>query len=395
MLRAVFVKKRVGVILRGYWLAMPSASVKENRDKEQKRGKDSLQFGKASMYVIYGCDLQTESVTRCSGQGNDKEAFLPVKSAFISRTRTTDFNSKETANGRKPGKKLRVLDLNSAVGVEAVDEEGGSRSRPRYLNYAGTLNRIGFLNEPPSCLNAPGYNTFQNKASKGTRRFRLAPIRPLVLDEFKMRNGVARRKWRQDSHGVQQTLSESTDQNCDTKTLSLDNFSCGTSSLRRETARANSLVITEKQKAAENSAEFGHFPGIALTATKMEVSEKYDLKKIFYSKGNALTKPDIVYESLAQLNRKALRKGKSTDLETEKENDPKCLQKNQEFSFIRFNRNISQTKKKEKDGLPPVVMPPRAVDKNPGIVNLPLRQAITYEKRDYNKWSRRQNRIKH
>lgn len=289
----------------------------------------------------------------------------------------------------------RVLDLNSAVGVEAVDEEGGSRSRPRCLNYAGTLNRIGFLNEPPSCLNAPGYNTFQNKASKGTRRFRLAPIRPLVLDEFKMRNGVARRKWRQDSHGVQQTLSESTDQNCDTKTLSLDNFSCGTSSLRRETARANSLIITEKQKASENSAEFGHFPGIALTATKMEVSEKYDLKKIFYSKGNALTKPDIVYESLAQLNRKALRKGKSTDLETEKENDPKCLQKNQEFSFIRFNRNISQTKKKEKDGLPPVVMPPRAVDKNPGIVNLPLRQAITYEKRDYNKWSRRQNRIKH
>lgn len=378
---------------------MPTASVKENRDKELKRGKDSLEFGKASMYVIYGCDLQTESVTRCSGQESDNETFLPVKSAVISRTRAIDFKSKETANARKR-KKLRVLDLNSAVNVEAVDEERGCRSRPRCLNYAGALNRNEFPNELSSCLNAPGYDNFQNKASKaGTRRFRLAPIRPLLLDELKSRNGfisngVARRKSRQDTHGVQQTLSESTDQNCDTKILPLDNFSCGTSSLRRETARANSLIITEKQKASENSVEFGHFPDIALTATKMEVSEKYDLKKIFYSKGNALTKPDIVCESFAKLNRKASTEGNS-NRETEKENNSKCLHKNQEFSFVRFNRSISQTKKTEKDGLPPVVMPPKVVNKNPGHVHIPLRQAITYEKGDYNKWSRRQNRIKH
>ena len=376
---------------------MPTGSVRENRDKEQKPGKGSLEFGKATMYVICGYDLQTESVTRSSGQESDNEAFLPVKSAVISRTKAIDFNWKETANATKR-KKLRVLDLNRAVCVEAVDEpKRACRSRPRCLNYAGTLNRNEFLNEPVSCLNAPGDNILQNKASKGAGRFRLAPIRSLVVDEFKRRNGffsndVARRKSRQETHGAQRTLSESTEHRCDTKILPLDNSSCGTSSLRSETARANSLITTEKQKASENSAKFGHFPSIALTTRKMQVSEKYDL---IYSKGNALTKPGIVYESLPQVKRRASREGKP-NRETEKENDPKCLHKNQEFSLVRLNSNISQTNKKEKDGLPPVVMLPKVVNKNnPGHNHVPLRQAITYEKRDYNKWSRRQNRIKH
>ena len=70
-------------------------------------------------------------------------------------------------------------------------------------------------------------------------------------------------------------------------------------------------------------------------------------------------------------------------------------QKNDKMFLLCFNVNVLKNHKKHKHGLlPPIYKLLTVTNKKTGQVHLALRE-IGYENSDYNKWSRRENRISH
>lgn len=356
-------------------------------NKENYGVKKVAEFGKASMYVIAGNGLHNEPATHRNALEINNKAFLPEKGLTISRSKEIDFNWKEIAEAHK----LKIVDLNGSVRVDAVNLK---RDRETRCPYAGAFARKEYLNKLSLRLNKPGVNILrqtQNQDDKNNSG--LASICSIAVGEF-TENGIILdpRKSRREIHEAHENFVHSTERLGRKKTLPpCDTLS--TNLLQKEKAKDNSTILTVREEGDDsaNSASSKSLHSVVIFRRKAESLGKHHLKRLFYSKVNDQAKPSSD-KSLPQIQGKATRKGNS-DEETKDENNPDHQQKNQKF-LVPLNVNVSQNHKKDKRGLLPIIRLPTVVNRKTGQVHLAL-EAVAYEKSDYNRWSRRENRITH
>ena len=358
------------------------------------RGKNVLEFGKASIYVIAEDGLQKESIICHRKPAINSEAFSGKK-VISSRTRAVGFSWKEfhVANAAKHGNEVRVLDLNGSVRVD-VNMKRNVNSETRIQCYAGAKSHKKYLNQPSVCLNAPGVNDFSETANEREKVPGLASmICSFALDGLKKEtsiktNEVDEKKSRRENDETQRNVFDSQKGFFGKKRLS---YGCCTSSLPREKGSSNSTtnMICGEEDDFENSYPI---PSIA-TEKNVESPGKFYLKRIFYSKGNNYSKPSN-QGYLPQIrkkteNRLGMDSSRTTASSSFTETNPRKSEK------ILLPLNVSVLKNNEKQKhhhLKSIVKLPTVVDKKTGQVHLAL-EAIAYEQSDYNKWSRRQKRI--
>ena len=361
------------------------------------RGKNVLEFGKASMYVIAEDGLQKESIICHSKAAINSEA-LSGKKVISSRTRAIDFSWKEfhVANAAKHGNEVRVLDLNGSVRVD-VNTKRNVNSETRIQCYAGAKSHKKYLNQPSVCLNAPGVNDSSETANEHEKVSGLAPmICSFALDGLKKETSfktdeVDEKKSKRENDQTQRNVFDSQKGFFGKKRLS---YGCCANSLPREKASSNSTtnMICEEEDDFENS---NPIPSIVTEKNVESRPGKFYLKKIFYSKGNNYSKPSNQLQGyLPQIRKKTEnRLGMDSSRTTGSSNFTETSPRKSEKILLPLNVSVLKNNEKQKHHhLKSIVKLPTVVDKKTGQVHLAL-EAIAYEQSDYNKWSRRQKRI--
>lgn len=369
-----------------------------NMTERNARGKNVLEFGKASMYVIAEDGLQKESIICHSKPAINSEA-LSGKKVISSRTRAIDFSWKEVhvANAVKHGNEVRVLDLNGSVRVD-VNMKRNVNSETRIQCYGGAKSHKKYLNQPSVCLNAPGVNDFSKTANEQEKVSGSASmICSFALDGLKKETSIKtdevdEKKSRRENDETRRNVFDS--QKCFFGKKRLSYGCCTnsrTNSLPREKASSNSTtsIICEKKDDFENS---NPIPS-SVTEKNVQSSGKFYLKRIFYSNGNNYSKPSN-QGYLPQIRKKTEnRLGMDSSRTTASSSFTETNPRKSEKILLPLNVSILKNNEKQKHHhLKSIVKLPTVVDKKTGQVHLAL-EAIAYEQSDYNKWSRRQKRI--
>ncbi|PFX31546.1 hypothetical protein AWC38_SpisGene3671 [Stylophora pistillata] len=315
------------------------------------RGKNALEFGKATMYVISEGGLQTESSIPTKATEDqiflDKAVFSGKKVNF-SHTRSLDFSWKEVAKSSKQDKELRILNMNE-LAVNDKIKTVGFPEKTRY--FADTFEKSTAEKKPK-----------RQKISKAQNR---KGERVFEKNEPPCSHDV-------DSLKTEQTFEPFED----VKTT-------GSSQLEND---------------SENSSPF--YKDCTFQDEKLDKPGKCYLKRIFYSKGHLqYSKPSNI-RCLPQIARKSencesaknsqkVDRNSSSSGEVVEENN---IYKRGNNKLFPLNINV-KTSEAQKHNLKSMVKLPTVVDKTTGEVHLSL-EAIAFEQSDYNKWSRRRQQTK-
>ncbi|KAL9984942.1 hypothetical protein ACROYT_G007289 [Oculina patagonica] len=360
--------------------------------------KNMLEFGTASMYVISKRGLQTEPLVHSKEADSkvflDKTVFSGKKVNF-SRTRAIDFSWKEVANEPdQADKKIRILDLNGL----AVD---GSMKRPvcpeKTRSLAGAMSQPELLNRPYMCFKATRVNDMKQVVNEGNLPVpSLSTICHFSFDGYKKNS--------------KEDFEKKTKKELEDKTGKMRQpYGHYVDSRPSEPTLGNSKDLTDvttdtkKQDGdSENSSSGPPHGNIAVGGKNPDRPGKCYLKRIFYPKGNNYFKPSNP-RYLPQISTKAetdhsaaINPGKhaksdSPNTETTQQNNSNTRESNK--LLLPLNINVLKNSEKHKHHLKSIVKLPTVVDKRTGQVHLSL-EAVAFEQSDYNKWSRRQKRIR-
>lgn len=371
-------------------------------ERNMRDAKDVREFGTASMYVISERGLQTEPLIHSkAAEGKvflDKTVFSGKKVNF-SRTRAIDFSWKEVANEPdQADKKIRILDLNGL----AVD---GSMKRPvcseKTRSLAGATSQPEILNRPYMCFKATRVNEMKQVVNEGNLPLRsLSTICHFSLDGYK-------KNTKEDFEKKTKKEPEKFTEACSLGKMRQP-YGHYVDSRPSEPTLGNSKDLTDvttgtkKQDGdSENSSSGPPHGSIAVGGKNPDRPGKCYLKRIFYPKGNNLKPSNPRYlpqisakaetDHFAAINPGKNAKSDSPNTESTQQNNSNTRESNK--LLLPLNINVLKNSEKHKHHLKSIVKLPTVVDKRTGQVHLSL-EAVAFEQSDYNKWSRRQKRIR-
>ena len=357
-------------------------------------GKNLLDFGKASMYVIAENGLQKETAHHQSEQTGEKNS-LSAKNIIFSRTKAITFSWKEIhPNASEHSNNVRVLDLNDSL-------RGVNGNKKSYINtlrtkgFAGTdRQKFKCRSIHPHCyLKALGVNDLKQTSNDHKRK---PCLRPVELDEGSKSGicGCKEDRWAEKKLTRAETGDNQED--CIMKCL-YEMKPLPRSSSGNEDSGKGPVV-----EQADGESEENNLPSVlTLNCKKNEkpTGKRY-LRRIFYAKGNDLWNPGN-QEHLPQIQKKTknqtgtalatMDNSSAGKMDQNSPNSANCLHINNQF-LLPLNTCFLKSRGKQKHHLNSIVKLPTVVDKNTGQIHLAL-GAIAYEPSDYNKWSRKQKRI--
>lgn len=354
-------------------------------------GKNLLEFGKATMYVISERGLQTEPLVNSKTADDelvlDKTVFSGKKVSF-SRTKAIDFSWKEVVNASDQDTKIRILDLN---GFSFDDNMKTHVCSGKIRPLAGATSQHEHLNRPYMCFDASRFDDIKQVVSEDKPRVsRLSRTCHDSVDGFKncTKQDHPEKKTRREAETfIQEWFLEK-------KRLPYSHY---VDSQPREQTYGNSkdqvTNFTSAKPQAENS---DHLHGDSISKKREMAAGKCYLKRIFYPKGNNYSKPSNP-SCLPQIpkseNHFAINsagkdaKGDSPNTETT-QRDAQGSNK-----LLPLNINALKNSEKQKHHYKSIVKLPTVIDKSTGQVHLSL-EAVAFEQSDYNKWSRKQKRVR-
>lgn len=352
------------------------------------RSKNALAFGKATMYVISERGLQTEPCIHSKAADSkiflDKAVFSGKKVNF-SQTKSVDFSWKEIANASKQDNKMRVLNLNELAVDDNMNTLSVSSGKTRY--FTGATSQSEHPNRRYMCFNASKVNDrkqFVNDENQDVTR--LSSVCHDPADGFEKgttegnpERGIRREAKPPYSHYIYSLTSGQT------FVTSRDLTNTGT--------------LDSETNDSETSSPFPS--DSTIQGDKSERPGKCYLKRIFYSKGNPHYSKPSNLRRLPQISRMTENYfttsqekdilSTSSNRETTEENKSNKPRSNK--LLLPLNINVLKNSEKQKHHLKSIVKLPTVVDNSTGQVHLSL-EAVAFEQSDYNKWSRRQKRVK-
>ena len=367
--------------------------------------KNVLEFGTASMYVISERGLQTGPLIHSKAADSkvvlDKTVFSGKKVNF-SRTRAIDFSWKEVA--KEPDQvdnRIRILDLNGLVVDDGMKRPVCSeKTEP----FAGATSQLELLNRPYMCLKASRINDIKQVINEGN---------PSVTSSL---STVCHFSLEGSKESTKEDFEKKTEKGPEkfAEMCSLGKKSPPhghyVDSLPSEQTFGNSKVLpdvnttgNEKQDGGSENSSCGTLQGkIAVGGKIPDRPGKCYLKRIFYPKGNNYSTPSntrclpgITAKSenhFAPINSaRKQAKSDSPNTETTQQNNSNKRESNK--LLLPLNISVLKNSEKQKYNFKSIVKLPTVVDKRTGQVHLPL-EAVAFEQSDYNKWSRKQKRIR-
>ena len=363
------------------------------------RGKNALEFGKATMYVISERGLQTESSMHNKAAENriflDKAVFSGKKVNF-SHTRSVDFNWKELAKSSEQDKKLRILNLNELV----VNDKMKTLVSPEKTRYSAGAKSFGKnLDRPNLCCYASEVNMAKQYKHGAENIFitRLSKICDDSMDNFEKSTAKEKPERQKRSKAQNRKDNEIFEKSCLLRSHDVDSLKSEQTFETFEDIKTTGT--SEQENDSESSSTF--YKDCTFQVEKLEKPGKCYLKRIFYSKGHPhYSKPSNI-SCLPQIERKLEKcepakhshkvgRNSSSSRETIEENN---IHRPRNDKLLPLNINVLKTSETQKHNLKSIVKLPTVVDNRTGQVHLSL-QAIAFEQSDYNKWSRRRQQTK-
>lgn len=367
------------------------------------QAKNTLEFGTASMYVISERGLQMESLI--PSKAAKSTVFLDKtvcsgKKVNLSRTRAIDFSwEKVTNESDQADNKMRILDLNELAVNDSIKKPVCSE-RTRYFAGAKFKSQLELLNRPYVCFKASKVNDMKQVGNDGNPSMsRLSTICRLSI------NG-SKKDSKEDFEEKVKKEPEKCTESCSLGKMKLP-YTHYLDSLTCEQTLRNSKdlkdVTTGSEKQDGGSGNSGSLQdNIFLEGKNPDRPGKCYLKRIFYPKGNTYLKPSnprylpqISAKSennFTTINPEKLARTDSPNTETtQQSNSANTLESNK--LLLPLNVNVLKNSEKQKHHLKSIVKLPTVVDKRTGQVHLSL-EAVAFEQSDYDKWSRRQKRIR-
>lgn len=365
--------------------AVNNFGVVDNMAERNAHGKNALEFGKASMYVIAEHGLQKEPFIHHNKSATDGTLFSG-KNVIYSRTKAIDFSWKEIVSESGDSKKIRVLDLNGSVRVN-VNMKRHSEKTQQYL--AGAKSKNEHLNQPIVCLNTPGVNDVKQTPNEDEPASCLCSIPRVLVHGYKKDINTAEKFIEKTSKKVNDEIEKYI---LEKKGLPYSRYSDSLLNSGQATGNSTNLNSEKEKDGSGNPYQLRS----DVSDKNTESSGKCYLKRIFYSKGNNYLKPSNP-TGLPQIPRKESENqtgtvptsaSSSSAEETTERRPPRTSNKH----LLPLNVNFLKNGEKRKQHFQSIVKLPTVVDKKTGQVHL-LLEAVAYEQSHYNKWSRRQKRI--
>lgn len=362
------------------------------------RGKNALEFGKATMYVISEQGLQTESSIPTKATEDriflDKAVFSGKKVNF-SHTRSIDFSWKEVAKSSKQDKELRVLNLNE-LAVNDKIKTFGFPEKTRY--FAGTESFGENPNRTKLCCYVSKVNMKKQYIHEENLFItRLSKICDDSVDTFEKSTAEKKPKRQKISKAQNRKGERVFEKNEPPCSHDVDSLKS------EQTFEPFEDLKTTGSSQLENDSESSnpYYKDCTFQDEKLDKPGKCYLKRIFYSKGhlqyskpsNTRCLPQIVRKSEnceSAKNSQKVDRNSSSSREVVEENNIYKPGNNKLFPLRNINVKTSEA---QRHNLKSIVKLPTVVDKRTGEVHLSL-EAIAFEQSDYNKWSRRRQQTK-